>query len=53
MTPIFCGFEEDDYTKKYSDFVVNYKDIFKEITSLQELITMKENILKLYDKLFL
>ncbi len=52
MTPIFYGFEEEDYTEEYSDFVVNYKDIFKEIYSIQELRTMKENVLKLYDKLF-
>lgn len=52
VTPIFCGFEEDDYTEEYIDFVVNYKDIFKEIASLQELRKMKENVFKLYDKLF-
>ena len=52
VTPIFCGFEEDDYTEEYSDFVVNYKDIFKEISSLQELRTMKENVFKLYNKFF-
>ena len=52
VTPIFCGFEEDDYAQKYYRFVQEYNDIFRETVSLQQLICAKKIILELYDKFF-
>ena len=52
MTPIFGGFEEDDYIQEYKQFIKNYEDVFKETISLQQLKTVKKIILELYDELF-
>lgn len=52
VTPVFCGFEEDNYVQKYSKFNQEYKDIFREQVSLQQLIFMKQLIFNLYNKLF-
>lgn len=52
VTPIFDGFEEDDFTKEYSEFAKNYEDVIKKIVSLQQLREMREVILKLYYELF-
>lgn len=52
VTPIFDGFEDDDFKKEYSEFVKKYEDIIKKVVSLQELRKMRQIILKLYYKLF-
>lgn len=52
VTPIFGGFEEDDYIQEYKQFIKNYEDVFKETISLQQLKTVKKIILELYDELF-
>ena len=52
VSPIFDGFEEDDFTEEYRKFVKKYEDIIKKTVSLQQLRKMRQIILKLYDKLF-
>ena len=52
VTPIFDGFEEDDFTKEYSEFVKTYEDIIKKTVSLQQLRKMRQIILKLYYSIF-
>lgn len=52
VTPVFGGFEEDNFTEEYSEFIKNYEDIIKKIVSLQQLRKMREVILKLYYELF-
>lgn len=45
VTPVFRGFEKDD-------FVQEYNDIFREVLSLQQLLCIKEVVIELYNKLF-
>lgn len=52
VTPIFCGFEEYGYVQEYDRFIQEYKDVFKEKLSLQQLIYAKKVIYRLYKKLF-
>jgi len=52
VAPIFDGFEEDDFTEAYSEFVENYEDIIKDIVSLQQLRKMRDVIDELYYELF-
>ena len=52
VTPIFRGFEKDNYFKEYNKFIKEYKDVFTEIISLQQLRYVKKIILELYDELF-
>ena len=52
VTPIFCGFEEDDYVKEYYKFVQEYNDVFREMVLLQQLICAKKIIYELYNELF-
>ena len=52
VTPIFHGFEEDDYAQEYCRFIQEYNDIFRERVSLQQLICAKKIICELYDDLF-
>lgn len=51
VTPIFSGFEEDDYVQAYCNFTQKYKDIFRGQLSLEQILYMKQIILDLYDKL--
>lgn len=52
VTPIFDGFEEDDYKEEYREFVKKYEDIIKKTVSLQQLRKVRHIILKLYYKFF-
>lgn len=53
VTPVFGGFEEAGYVQEYYKFVQEYKDVFREIISLPELINMKKIIFELYNELLL
>lgn len=52
VTTVFDGFEEEDYAKEYYKFTQEYKDVFKEFVSLQQLTYAKKIIFQLYDELF-
>lgn len=52
VTPVFNGFENEGYVQEYYKFIQEYKDIFRGIVSLQQLIYVKKVILKLYNELF-
>jgi len=51
VTPIFYGFEEDDYIQEYCKFKQEYKDIFREQVLLEQIIYMKNLIFNLYEEL--
>lgn len=51
VTPVFCGFEEEDYVQEYCKFQREYKDVFREPVSLQQLTFMKQLIFNLHDTL--
>lgn len=51
VTPVFSHFEKDDYKRLYSDFIKNYKDIFKGFITKQQLVDIKEIVLSLFHKL--
>lgn len=52
VTPVFYGFEKDDYLQEYCKFSHSYKDIFREQISLEQVIHMKQLVFYLYDMLF-
>ncbi len=52
VTPIFGGFEEDDYLQEYCKFIQEYNDIFREAVTLQQLLCIKKMIIELYNRLF-
>lgn len=52
VTPIFKGFEEDDFMDKYTEFILNYKDIKTCTIDKIQFEKMKEIILELYYDFF-
>lgn len=52
VTPVFRGFEKDDFVQEYCKFIQEYNDIFREVLSLQQLLCIKEVVIELYNKLF-
>ena len=42
VTPVFNGFENEGYVQEYYKFIQEYKDIFRGIVSLQQLIYVKK-----------
>lgn len=51
VTPVFYKFEEDDYVQEYCKFKQEYKDVFREQISSEQIIYMKQLIFSLYNKL--
>lgn len=51
VTPIFSEFDEENYISKYSTFINNYKDIFRECVTLPQLKRIGNIIINLYNKL--
>lgn len=50
VTPIFDGFEKDDYAQEYYRFIQGYKDVFREVIPLQALTMAKKTIIQLYNR---
>lgn len=45
VTPVFHGFDVNDYAQEYCKFIQEYNDIFREVISLQQLLYIKKVIL--------
>jgi len=50
ITPIFQGFEKDNYIQDYNQFMLQYKDILKDVVSVEELEGIKKIICELCNK---
>ena len=51
VTPVFCGYEKDDYIREYNKFLEEYNDTFREMITPQELHNMKRIVFELCNEL--
>lgn len=52
VTPVFTGFEEDDFTDTYRKFAKNYKDTFRQTITLEEVVRAERKVFDLYEIYF-
>lgn len=52
VTPMFTGFEEDDFTDAYHKFAKSYKNVFCQKVSLNEIVRAERKIFDLYEIYF-
>lgn len=52
VTPVFTGFDEDDFTESYRKFAKNYKDTFRQTITLEEVVRAERKVFELYEIYF-
>lgn len=52
VTPVFTGFDEDDFTESYRKFAKSYKDTFRQTITLEEVVRAERKVFDLYEIYF-